>query len=356
MATLRAVQDLSPAFPWFEFPWPSRWTWLYLGSGLGLYCIYTRLRYADTLKERRHQRERVRARQMRITAAACADPELKCIYDVVAGTIAKEREVAVSWRMQVQGCACLTPMEDLHSSPVSDPAVLWLQSRNYHPRYICAAASLPGEIELVASGQVRYALSPGWVGPALGELACVCMSLWVEGEATVTSRNSQDLAELLDIEVDSSTRIRVGCIDPALAEAIASDCVEPVLLPQATCINLLAAAHCFTHVKEASQQRIWKSLITPPSRILLLWHILLPDLTYSSAFQTLAFSLRSFQLLCAQSKVTTFCFKSEHGAGLTRPGLCLGSVQLQTPGRVSILGRPTSCLAALAALERKLLG
>lgn len=356
MAALRAIQDLAPPVSLFEFPWPSRWTWLFLGSALGLYCIYTKLRYADTLKERRHLRERIRARQMRIAAALSAEQELKCIYDVVTGTIAKEREIAVNWRMQVQGCACHTPLEDLHCSLVSDPAVIWLQSRNYHPRYICVAAPHPGEIQLVACGKVRYALSPGWMGPALGELACVCVSLWVEGEVTLTSRNSQDLAELLEIRVDSSKRIRIGCIDPVLAEALASDCVEPVLLPQATCMCLLETAHNFMQVKEASQQQIWKNQLAPPSSIFRLWRTLSPDWSYNFAFQRLARSLRYFQLLCAESQVTTLCFKSEYGAGLTRPGLCLGSVQLPTHGRVSVLGRPASCVATLAALERKLLG
>lgn len=352
MATLRVAQELAPDIPWFEVPWPSRWTWLCLGSFLGLFSIYKALRYADTLKELRLKRERIRARQMRIAQAAVADPELQCVYDVAESTV-RDRAVAVSWRIQVQGCACFTPLEDIHSSPSSDPAVLWLASRNYHPHYICTAA---GEIQLVISGQARYALTPGWAGPALGELACACVSLWNEGEATLTSRCSNDLAELLDVRIACGGKIRVGCIDAVLARDIASEELEPILLPQEPCISLFEAADDYYHLKEASRLSTWKDAFMPRFSMLRLWQYLLPDTSYISIIQRFFTRLHSFQLLCSQYGVTTLCFTSEHGAGLTRPGLSLGSVYFHSTGRVSVLGRPTSCLATMAALERKLLG
>lgn len=352
MATLRVVQELAPTFPWIEFPWPSRWTWLCLGSFLGLFSMYKALRYADALKELRHQRERIRARQRRIAQASVTESELLCVYDI-AGCTTKDQAVAVNWRIQVQGCACVTPLEDIHSSPSSDPAVVWLGSHNYHPRYICTAA---GEIQLVTSGQVKYALTPGWAGPALGELACACISIWNEGEATLTSRCSKDLVELFDVKDVCGGKIRVGCIDPVLVRDIASEELEPILLPHEPCISLFEAADAYSHLKEASQLDSWKDVFMPRLSMTRLWQFLLPDASYTSITQHLFTRLRAFQLLCSQYGVTALCFTSVQGAGLTRPGLSLGSVYFHSTGRVSVLGRPASCLATMAALERKLLG
>ena len=351
MAALRVAEDLDSQVPLLEFPWPSRWTCLLFASAFGLFCLWKGLRHVESIKQLRYRRGQIRARQVRITQGTMGDSGLKGVYDVGA-VGGRGRDVAVNWRMQVKDCACVTALEEIHNCTDSDPAVTYVRSKGADVCFICCPMdSMPGEIHLLVSGKVQYALSPGWIGPVLSTLPCVSLTLWKEGKvASITARLSQHLTDLLCIPYSSSSQLRVGCTE-TLYPVLSTFNLNPVILPKDPFRELCAAKQALERLEHTCCADLHAESMAASLHMSSFWLLGRPHPSYSAAYQRFGVCLHSFLRTCGQNEVSVYCYESDDTVDLTCSGLSLASTLLPSSRRMTVLGRPGECLRMLAAVE-----